>query len=223
MNNVLPSANFCVCMLIIAEIRCFLTDTHQQCEAAHRAPMLWHVRALATATAAHPIAHNSELMSAWVCEQYKAPLIRRRVRIPEITAGNQLLIKVHASSVNPIDSRMCEVWRLFSVFIQFALRSLQGYGHEMMSAIQKIERRCPSGLLPNFSKARRAVNAAAHNAQRAVNSAARSANEATRRVATAAEGRDSRRREGRSTQAASSAAARSAKTGLYPLCSILSS
>lgn len=66
--------------------------------------------ARALATAARPVvALHSDLMPAWVCEQYKQPLVRRQVRIPEITAGNQLLIKVHASSVNPIDKRMCEV------------------------------------------------------------------------------------------------------------------
>lgn len=45
-------------------------------------------------------------MKAWMIDQYNGPLVQREVPIPQITASNQVLLKVKAASVNPIDARM---------------------------------------------------------------------------------------------------------------------
>jgi NADPH:quinone reductase-like Zn-dependent oxidoreductase len=47
-------------------------------------------------------------MRAWMTENYKGPLVCREVSIPSITQPNQVLIKVKATSMNPIDCRMTE-------------------------------------------------------------------------------------------------------------------
>uniref|UniRef100_A0A7E4W1S4 Enoyl reductase (ER) domain-containing protein n=1 Tax=Panagrellus redivivus TaxID=6233 RepID=A0A7E4W1S4_PANRE len=66
---------------------------------------------------------GGSLMRAWVTEQYKTPLIQKQVAIPQISAPDHVLIKVKASSLNPIDTRMSE-----------------GYGHELMSAVTQLEK-----------------------------------------------------------------------------------
>ncbi|KAI6197926.1 Ribosomal protein L13 [Aphelenchoides besseyi] len=76
-----------------------------------------------------------EMMTAWVCSEYKRPLQRRQVRVPDITAGNQILVKVQASSVNPIDVRMCD-----------------GYAQEFLEMLRSMEDCRPSKLVGSIPK-----------------------------------------------------------------------
>ena len=66
---------------------------------------------------------NTSVMSAWQIDGYggndKLQMVKKRV--PTITKPNQILIKVHASSINPIDVRMRE-----------------GYGAAVLSPARKV-------------------------------------------------------------------------------------
>ncbi|KAI6183192.1 PKS-ER domain-containing protein [Aphelenchoides bicaudatus] len=63
-------------------------------------------------------------MNAWMCEEYGKPLIKRQTAIPIIRNQSDVLVKVEAASINPIDVRMSE-----------------GYAHEAMTALHRIEER----------------------------------------------------------------------------------
>ena len=76
-------------------------------------------------------------MNAWVCDEYKKPLVARHVAIPVVKEQNQVLVKVEVAyltlfmsvnfqtaSVNPIDVRMTE-----------------GYANEAMIALHRLQNR----------------------------------------------------------------------------------
>ncbi|KAI6232606.1 PKS-ER domain-containing protein [Aphelenchoides fujianensis] len=85
------------------------------------------------ALAVRRVSSVPETMTAWMCDEYKRPLVRRQVRVPEVEKPNQVLVKVKASSVNPIDVRMCE-----------------GYAHEMLSLANTLEDCRPDRLLESL-------------------------------------------------------------------------
>jgi NADPH:quinone reductase-like Zn-dependent oxidoreductase len=62
-------------------------------------------------------------MNAWVLEQYKTPLIKKEVALPQITQPDQILIKVKAASVNPIDTWLSK-----------------GYGNNILSTWRQLEK-----------------------------------------------------------------------------------
>uniref|UniRef100_A0A914YRX4 Enoyl reductase (ER) domain-containing protein n=1 Tax=Panagrolaimus superbus TaxID=310955 RepID=A0A914YRX4_9BILA len=66
-------------------------------------------------------------MNAWVLEQYKTPLVKKEVPIPQITQPDQILIKVKAASVNPIDTWIAKGYgkNILSTWRQFEKGSLQ--------------------------------------------------------------------------------------------------
>ena len=69
------------------------------------------------------VAEVSSMMRAWMIDQYKGPLIQRPSPIPQVSSPNEVLIKVKAASVNPIDTRM-----------------QSGYGDEILSTWRQIEK-----------------------------------------------------------------------------------
>uniref|UniRef100_A0A915DN07 Enoyl reductase (ER) domain-containing protein n=1 Tax=Ditylenchus dipsaci TaxID=166011 RepID=A0A915DN07_9BILA len=64
----------------------------------------------------------TDLMDAWTTESFNTPLIRKKIEVPRITKPDQLLLKVEASSLNPIDVRLTE-----------------GYGDEVLSKWSQLE------------------------------------------------------------------------------------
>jgi len=64
------------------------------------------------------------MMRAWMIDQYKGPLIQKPFPIPQVSSPNEVLVKVKAASLNPIDTRM-----------------QSGYGDEILSTWKQIEKR----------------------------------------------------------------------------------
>ncbi|VDK82967.1 unnamed protein product [Cylicostephanus goldi] len=65
------------------------------------------------------------LMRAWQVQAPEAPPKLNRIPVPAIVKPNQVLIKVKAASVNPIDTRMAKGYgrSILGVWKQFADRS----------------------------------------------------------------------------------------------------
>uniref|UniRef100_F1KYA1 Reticulon-4-interacting protein 1 n=1 Tax=Ascaris suum TaxID=6253 RepID=F1KYA1_ASCSU len=91
-------------------------------------------RGVATATVAqrrHSTTRN--MMDAWVTSEFGAPMVKSAMRIPEVSSTDELLLKVKAASVNPIDTVM-----------------RNGYGRTIISLCKQIENKslAPLSILP---------------------------------------------------------------------------
>ncbi|KAI1708248.1 alcohol dehydrogenase groES-like domain-containing protein [Ditylenchus destructor] len=62
------------------------------------------------------------MMDAWVTEVFKTPPARRQIEVPRISRPDQVLVKVKASSINPLDPQMTN-----------------GYGNELLSNWAQLE------------------------------------------------------------------------------------
>uniref|UniRef100_A0A915AF43 Alcohol dehydrogenase-like N-terminal domain-containing protein n=1 Tax=Parascaris univalens TaxID=6257 RepID=A0A915AF43_PARUN len=92
------------------------------------------IRGFAKATIAQP-RHSTtgNMMNAWVTSEFGAPMVKTTMRIPEVSNTKQLLLKVKAASVNPIDTIMRD-----------------GYGRTIISLCKQIENQslAPLSFLP---------------------------------------------------------------------------
>ncbi|CAD5207022.1 unnamed protein product [Bursaphelenchus okinawaensis] len=70
----------------------------------------------------------SATMFGYVCDDYNQQPMVRELTTPRIRSDNEVLIKVKASSVNPIDVRMSE-----------------GYAHQLMTAVNNLQERRLTG------------------------------------------------------------------------------
>uniref|UniRef100_A0A183BJ70 ferroxidase n=1 Tax=Globodera pallida TaxID=36090 RepID=A0A183BJ70_GLOPA len=71
------------------------------------------------------------LMRAWAINAFDTPLVATDVPVPVIQSDEQLLIRVKAASVNPIDVSMSE-----------------GYGREVLNTVKSLSDLVSGGLLP---------------------------------------------------------------------------
>ncbi|KAL3086045.1 hypothetical protein niasHT_030469 [Heterodera trifolii] len=96
-----------------------------QCFARRCRPSL--ARNATAAAQAQP--SNENQMRAWAVNAFNAPLVLSNVPMPTIQNDNQVIIRVKAASVNPIDVRMSE-----------------GYGNEVLSTIKCLTEFVDRGL-----------------------------------------------------------------------------
>ncbi|VDK75307.1 unnamed protein product [Anisakis simplex] len=61
-------------------------------------------------------------MNVWCVRDFGSPLVKQTMSIPEINNTDQVLIKVKASSVNPLDTEM-----------------VNGYGRRLLSVVKQLE------------------------------------------------------------------------------------